>query len=108
MKYRHIGTETAIGEMPKLQAFGEAIDLPEKLAAELIAPPGNPGKGVPLLPEAEFAKLGFTAQELEQYRWPASHATAPAEFLKKKTAALIALDALRNKPAAVGAGKDGQ
>jgi hypothetical protein len=108
MKYRHIGTETAIGDLPKLQSFGELIELPEKLADELIVPPGNPDKGVPLLPEAEFAKLGFTTQELELYRWPASHATASPEFLKKKNAALIALDQLRHKTAAAPAGKDGK
>lgn len=91
MKFRFVGTTCAIGDIAGLREFGEAVDLDATLAADII---GHP-RGAALLPEATFAAIGFTADELSEFATPGSHADAPAAFLAKKSAALIALNDLR-------------
>jgi len=102
MIFRFIGTECQIGDFPPLQSFGAAIDLPETLAREIIAPAANPERGSALLPDATFQAIGFTADELAAHRWVSSHADAPAEFQKKKAAALAALTETRKRIASGG------
>lgn len=101
MKLRFLGTECTIGDHPSLKTFGQVIELDETLALEAIA------GGAALIPEAEFAALGFTADELREYAQPGLHQFAPPTFLDKKRAGLLKLHEIRTagafaKPRAKG------
>ncbi len=102
MTFRFLGTELRIGEMPAIQSFGQSVELPEPLARNIIAPDGNAGRGAALLPEETFSAIGFTADELAAHKWTSSHADAPTAFQEKKSAALAALNELRQRLASGG------
>lgn len=89
MKLRFLGSECSIGDYPRLESFGQTIELDEALAADAIR------GGAALLPDAQFDALGFTDSELSDYGISASHQFAPAEFLAKKRAGLIAIHEIR-------------
>ena len=91
MKLIFLGSETIIGESVKLDRFGQAIDLPEPEAANAIL------GGCPLLDSATFDEIGFSKDELDQFRSVGTHGRAPAEFLGKKKSALIAAHELRER-----------
>jgi len=88
MKVHLLGNECEISGYSHLRNFGEAVELPEALAAELVA-------RRPLLPAADFEEIGFTADELKRYAAPGPRANAPAEFKAKVQAALQRLHEIR-------------
>lgn len=83
MTYRFLGTYSEIGDVARLDQFGQAVDLPLALAEDAVA------GGCALLPEDEFQRIGFTADELRRFAPPATHQGAPPEFLEKKRRALL-------------------
>ena len=95
MTFRFIGAECEIEGAVKARKFGVRIELEEPLARELLCAPGNPMKGVPMLPEAIFARIGFSEAELARYPWPSSQLDAPANVQAKKQTALDELHRLR-------------
>lgn len=96
MTFRHIGTESQIGDLPILREYGQAVELDETLAAEAIL--GNAA----LLPEADFKSLGFIEDELKRFKHVAAHEDAPATVKAKFLAGRIALHSLREQLAAGG------
>lgn len=95
MIYRFIGTETEIAGVCTLTRFGQSVDLDPELAAEAVE------GGAPILPEALFSSVGFTAGELDRFAEIGSHFDAPAEFLAKKKAALLKMHEWRELGSAV-------
>ena len=85
-----LGSDSNLDGVVSLTEFGQRIALPAHIR------PRDALK-VCCIPEQEFAAAGFTAEELDQYKYPASHDGAPAAFLAKKRQALIALHELRTK-----------
>jgi hypothetical protein len=108
---RFLGIEADIvGHGRKLQRFGQAIELPEALAKELILGGGRAqgwAGATAMLPEAEFDAIGFTEAQLKYFGLPASWNSdvkinkdtilSVAEFLEKKKDALMALHGYREK-----------
>lgn len=96
--YRHIGRETQIHGAAKLERFGQKIELTEDIGNEYMRGCGS-AEGwrgsVAILPEEDFAELGFSADHLIKYSAPASHLGAPEDFLEKKKAAFERLQELR-------------
>ena len=63
--YHFVGSYCEIdGGRIKLERFGQRVELPEDVAGIVIR-----GGGA-ILPEAEFARPGFTEQELSLYAYP--------------------------------------
>ena len=79
--YRFVGTDSEITGYPRLQRFGQRIELPDDFNV-------SSGHGIPLLPEKVFESVGFTVEELQRFADPGSHAEAPQEFLDKKLKAI--------------------
>jgi hypothetical protein len=99
--FRFIGLLAEIAGYRKLERFGQAIDLPDAVASELIlgagAEQGYAGAAA-LLPDAEFQAIGFTPEELQRFATPATQIGEKAQaFLEKKRAALQALDEYRQR-----------
>jgi hypothetical protein len=85
MTYRFIGSTASIEGVASLEYFGQKVEIEdEQTALRAIC-----------LPEVAFAAIGFTEQELEDFKNPGSHPDAPAEFQQKKREAHIALHRLR-------------
>lgn len=84
-QYRFIGTETIIGDH-RLTRLGEAIELTEEEAANVLGP-----TGAPLLTEEAFESIGFTEQELSIYAFPGQRVDAPEAFTDKMSVAFVAL-----------------
>ncbi len=80
MTYRFLGAHAEIGGQVA-ERFGQPIDMPEDLYLEIR-------HKIPLLPEEDFAALGFSEGELQKYSLPRTWATAPQEFQDKKEAAV--------------------
>jgi hypothetical protein len=89
MTFRFVGSELQIGHVV-LKAFGQSIELDADVAKELIAHELT----APLLPDADFAKIGFTSDEL---KWLTSEA-----FAAKRKQAWAALHDLRERLLAGG------
>jgi hypothetical protein len=86
MTFRFIGTECQIGDLPKLDRFGQSIDLDPGLAADAIR------GGAAILPEGEF---DFSAQECASYAMPASHSEVPQGIKDRLLAHRVKLHDLR-------------
>lgn len=84
--YRFLGTASDIGGYPALRSFGQKIELPDDIAADAVR--GN----LPIIPESQFAALGFTDEELQKYQTPVSRRTATQSFNRKVQKALEHLD----------------
>jgi len=69
--------------------FGQRAELREELAQEAAA------GGCVILPESDPAAQAFTPVELAKYASFGSHKNAPAEFLEKKHAAILAFAAFQ-------------
>jgi cytochrome c556 len=82
MTFRFVGSELQIGNV-LLKTFGHPIDLDAETAKEIIAHEHS----APLLPDAAFTELGFTAEDL---RWANSET-----FKAKRKQAWAAMDELR-------------
>jgi hypothetical protein len=96
MTFRFLGFESIIGESQLLRSFGQVADLTASEAVNAIL------GGCALLDGGTFDQIGFTAAELQKYSAPSSHEFAPAEFLAKKKAALLAAHELRGRLEAGG------
>ena len=76
-----VGARTELPNL-KLERFGQAVELPEAAAENIIA-----GGGA-LLPKDDFDALGFTEQEVSLYAYPAPRAQAPQVFHVKYSEAI--------------------
>ena len=88
MKVHLVGNECEISGYSHLRNFGDAVELPDELAAELVAKR-------PLLPAADFAEIGFTVDELRRHATPAQRMNTTGEFAAKVKAALRRLHEIR-------------
>jgi hypothetical protein len=88
MTFRFLGSESLIGDSIRLNRWGQSVDLSEPQAVNAIL------GGCALLDAETFDALGFEKQDLDKFAGIASHGRAPAEFLEKKKAALVAAHAL--------------
>jgi hypothetical protein len=95
--YRFLGLSTEIGEI-KLTKFGQAIELPDELARQVIG--SHESGGAAILPNTEFEELGFTEQELSLYASPISHGQANESFHGKKKKGLLAVHEFRSRASA--------
>ena len=77
-QYRYVGGSVCEvhGHM-KLDQFGQAVELSDELAKTIAI-----GGGV-IVPEARFAALNITADELAAYKFPGQRASAPKDFQEK-------------------------
>jgi len=71
--------------------FGQSVELTELQAANAIL------GGCPLVDDETFLPIGFAREDVERYASSGSHGRAPAEFIVKKRAALLAAHALRER-----------
>jgi hypothetical protein len=91
MIFRFLGSESSIGDDIELKTFAQSIELSDELAKLAIL------GGCALLDETAFDQIGFDKADLEKFYSVGEHARAPAEFLEKKKAALIAAHDLRER-----------
>jgi hypothetical protein len=77
MLYRFLGATSEIGRTTKLDQLGQKLQLSE--AEALNAMQG----GCVLLPDAEYQKLGFTAEEEKKHRYAGARRGASVEFKAK-------------------------
>jgi hypothetical protein len=89
MTYYFVGSNSDIGDLIRLTRFGQAVELSDEQAREAVL------GGCALVPEAEWDEIGFDRPELERFASVASHERAPAAFIEKKKAALLAVHNLR-------------
>lgn len=83
--YHFVGSYCEIGGgRIKLDRFGQRVELPAELAENVVK-----GGGA-ILPEEDFAKFGFTEQELSLYAYPGQWSDAPEAFTRKQKAAHLA------------------
>jgi len=75
MQYRFIGAESEVGPH-LLKRLGQEIELQPDVAADAMVK-------CPLLPDADFAEIGFTADELKAFASPGAQMSAPPEFHEK-------------------------
>jgi hypothetical protein len=95
--YRFVGDVADIYNPPyNFRRFGQKADIDDALAQLVV------GRGVPLIPEAEFEAIGFADAELAKYPSAISHMSAPDDFKRRKKTALIALDEYRRALKAPG------
>ena len=95
MTFRFIGIESHYSG-GRLESFGQPVPLGETEGAALIV--GN----LPILPDAEFQSCGFTAEELERYKYPGPREGCTPEFAEKWKAARLALHEVRERLKAGG------
>lgn len=94
MIFVHVSGYFEIMDSPhKGQILGQKLDIPEALANSAIA------AGASMLPEEEFAEIGFTADELAKYPNAYVQMNAPSQFHVKHAAAI---QAVREYRAALG------
>jgi hypothetical protein len=97
MTFRFIGTEAEISGS-KLTSLGQPVEM-DTAEANVIILGGGIGQGfagaIALLPEEQFAEVGFTEAEIAKYAYPGARINAPEEFTAKYRAALIALHEYR-------------
>ena len=86
--WRFLGSNSSIEGVVSLTEFGQAVDIPPGMERDALK--------VCCVPEKAFAAIGFTAEELAQYKYPGAHVGASPEFLEKKRQALVALHELRH------------
>ena len=91
MTFRFLGAESLIGDSIRLNRFGQAVELTEPEAANAIL------GGCPLVNDEAFCQIGFAKEDVEKFASSGSHGRAPAEFIVKKRAALLAAHALRER-----------
>ena len=77
--------DTPYSTPPEGGVFGTVYDIPQPLADKAIS------EGAALLPEALFAQVGFTAEEIKDYPNPRMQKNAPVDWKLKHKAALDAL-----------------
>lgn len=77
MTFVFCGSQSVIGGVVELKAFGQRVDLEEGIARDAII------GGCPLLPVEEFDAIGFTDAELKRFGDVHARAAAPAEFVEK-------------------------
>lgn len=88
-KWRFLGSSSSIEGLVALNEFGQQIELPQDLDASALK--------VCCIPQKDFDGLGFTPEELNAYRYPGTHDSAPEEFKRKKLQALLILHKLREQ-----------
>jgi len=88
--YRFVGSYCEIDNgRIKLDRFGQRVELGDDVADTVIR-----GGGA-ILPEEDFERLGFTAEELAAYAYPGQQESAPEGFKEKRNAAHLAYCRLR-------------
>ena len=75
-EYRFVGVASKIGDKT-LEALGQRISLTQEEAANAIK------GGAKIVPAAEFEAIGFTAEELERYKYQGGRISAPESFWDK-------------------------
>ena len=91
MTFRFLGAESLVGDSIRLNRFGQSVELAEPQAVNAIL------GGCALVDDEAFCQIGFAKEDLERFASSGSHGRAPAEFLEKKKAALLAAHALRER-----------
>ena len=84
MKYRFLGDTASLyheGGVIEFHSFGQSVELSDEQAAHLLA------KNL-LLPEDEFARIGFSEEHLKEFPSAVSHSRAPEAFRQRKLQAL--------------------
>lgn len=89
MIFRFLGTQAVVAGVAELKTLGQSVELEPDFANELIA------GGLALLPDEEFAELGFSAEELKRYGDAFARAAAPAEFGAKLRAGWVRVAEIR-------------
>lgn len=77
MTFVFCGSQSVIGGVVELKAFGQRVELEESIARDAIV------GGCSLLPAEEFDAIGFTDAELKRFGDVHARASAPAEFVDK-------------------------
>ena len=85
MTYRFVGSYCEFGDGTVLEKFGDTVDLGEAEADALIS------QNAALITDDAVTALEFAASDLDTYNAVALHQNAPAEFIKKRNAAWLAL-----------------
>src|SRR6185312_7693967 len=96
-QYRYLGDYATLLLPPpagkvEVRGFGQPVTLDKETAKSFIRH-GN----MQIIPESQFATVGFSDKELKDYPTAKSHGTAPPEFLAKKEKALQLLHDLREQ-----------
>lgn len=93
-KFNYIGSSSEIDGVLVLDKYGQAFELEEKLAEDVIA-------CIPFLPAADFSELGHFADELKAHQYGAASVMAP-EFRQKYIAGQLRLSNIRERVAVGG------
>ena len=88
-QYVFVGLECEIGDIARLDRFGQSIELADGMAANVAK-----GNGA-IIPAEDFGAIGFTADELKLYAMPVTRQNAPDETRAKFLAAAVAFHRYR-------------
>jgi hypothetical protein len=91
MLYRFVGAVADLGDSRTLTRFGQSIELKDSEVADLVR------QKVPLITDAAFSEIGFTALELQEFSVPDTPVPSTSTFHMKRHKAWLAAHDLREE-----------
>jgi hypothetical protein len=103
MTFRFVGSSCELGNGMALSTFGAPVELLQTDAERFVVE-----HRAALIPDALFAKTGFTKEELAAWPSVQLHFSAPPEFIAKRDAAWMAAHDYRESLKSAPAEKEGE